>query len=418
MKLKKKSAVILSFVVGIVMFTSTAIAGVVSKSGYDELKHSVKYTAESCTTKLQNYTMDMSFIIKDNGKIISSENHLYKVDLSKQANEIIVTIPTMLDESITEVEYSYSDKNVSISKNTNEDMYYLTEYASSHKNNSFKNPFKEKEAGDMEKIVDALVGSLKDAVVVKQNADGGKNLSGSISESQIPAVVNAVSSYGFKNQFGNTVNRVNNESSKIPKIAKDVYVKEVKGNMVTTKEGLIQNVLGTGVISGKEENGKEHKLTFEVLVKISDVNSTKVTKPDLSGKKVQKHTEKDYNKLSNTEKYIGKYKTDIIIEKDGKFEKIGEKIIDINAVNDKAASGRYYEEYVKGYESYGKNKKDFKFDAKLDKDTNGSFTSSSSNDSIKGYIRINYNSAKIYFGIDGNRRENILNDDEYSRIFN
>ena len=54
----------------------------------------------------------------------------------------------------------------------------------------------------------------------------------------------------------------------LPKITKDIFVKEVKGNMVTSKDGLIQSVLGTGVISGKDENGKEHNLTFELLGKI------------------------------------------------------------------------------------------------------------------------------------------------------
>ena len=154
----------------------------------------------------------------------------------------------------------------------------------------------------------------------------------------------------------------------MPKITNDVFVKEIKGNMVTTKDGFIQSVLGTGVISGKDENGKEHKLTFELLAKMTDVNSTKVSKPDLTGKKVEKNIEQDYSKLSNPEKYIGKYKTDILIEKDGKFVKIGEKFIDVTAVDNKSISGRYYEEYTKGYEEYATNKKDFKFDAKFEKD--------------------------------------------------
>ena len=156
--------------------------------------------------------------------------------------------------------------------------------------------------------------------------------------------------------------------NQMPKISKDIFVKEVKGNMVINKDGLIQSVLGTGVISGKDENGKEHNLTFELLGKISNVNSTTVKKPDLSGKKVEKTVERDYNKLSNPEKYIGKYKTDILIEKENKFEKIGEKIVDITQLDDKSVSGNYHEEYAKGYEYYGTDKKDFKFSAKFDKD--------------------------------------------------
>ena len=58
----------------------------------------------------------------------------------------------------------------------------------------------------MEKIADALVGNLKDAVVVTENSDGSKTLSGSLSESQIPALINAVVSLQSKSEFGNGYN--------------------------------------------------------------------------------------------------------------------------------------------------------------------------------------------------------------------
>jgi len=83
MKLKKKTATIISFALGSVMFTTTAIAQVLTKSGYDQLKDSVKFTAESCTTKFSSYTMDMSVILKDNSTIIYSDDSLSKVDVSR-----------------------------------------------------------------------------------------------------------------------------------------------------------------------------------------------------------------------------------------------------------------------------------------------------------------------------------------------
>ena len=82
MKFNKKTTTIISFALGTVMFTTTAIAQVVSKSGYDQLKDSVKYTAENCTTELSSYTVDTSFIMKDNSTVIFSENSLNKVDVT------------------------------------------------------------------------------------------------------------------------------------------------------------------------------------------------------------------------------------------------------------------------------------------------------------------------------------------------
>jgi hypothetical protein len=413
MKFNKKSKIIISLALGTVMFTTTAIAQVISKSGYDQLKDSIKYTAESCTTNLSSYTMDMSFVVKDNGTVISSWNSINKVDVANQTKE---DISTTVEGKKKSENYFYSDKSGYITKSGNDDVYYKNEYETPMVTDPQKNPFKEKGADDMEKIADAIVGSLKDAVVVTENKDGSKTLSGKLSEFQIPALINAVVSLQSKNEFGNEYNN----GSVMPKITKDVFVKEITGNMVTTKEGLIQSVFGSGVLVGTEENGKEHSLSFEVLAKITNVNLTKVTKPDLTGKKVEKNIEKNNSTISNPEKFIGKYKSDMIIEKNGKFEKIGESIVDITAMDSKSVSGRLYEEYAKGYEEYATNKKDFKFTAKFEQDQfNGQFTSdSSSKETIKGNISIDQYSAKVYFNVDGNRSSNIIFDGQYSKVFN
>lgn len=412
MKLNKKTTTIISFAIGTVLFTTTAIAQVITKSGYDQLKDSIKYTAESCTTKPSSYTMDMSFSLKDNKTIISSRNELTKVDSASGARE---NVSKRVDGAVKAENYFYSDKTISITKSSEQNIYYQTELASPNQIPASINPFKQEGAADMEKIADALVGNLKDAVVVTDNSDGTRTLSGSLSEAQIPALINALVSFQSKRSFGNSYNMERG----IPQITKDVFVKEIKGTILTTKEGLVQSVLGSGVISGSDEKGKEHNLTFELLVKMSNINSTKVSKPDLSGKKVEKNIEKKYNKLSSPEKYIGKYKTDILIEKDKKYQKIGEKFVDITKVDDKVISGRYYEEYAKGYEEYATNKKDFKFEGSFEKDQfNGYFTSdSSSNSSIKGNISMNPGSAKIYFSTNENRSGNMIYDDQYSRVF-
>jgi hypothetical protein len=413
MKINKKSKIIISLALGTVMFTTTAIAQVLSKSGYDQLKDSIKYTAESCTTRLSSYTMDTSYIIKNNGTVISSRDSVDKVDLSNQTKE---NVTTTVEGGTKRGNYFYSDVNGYITKGSDQDIYYTNEYEKPLEVTVRSNPFKEKGATDIEKIADALVGSLKDAVVVAENSDGSKTLSGSLSESQIPALINAVVSFQSKREFGNQYNT----QSVMPKIAKDIFVKEIKGNMVTTKEGLIQSVLGSGVLVGTDENGKEHNLSFELLVKITNVNLTKVNKPNLSGKKVEKNIQRDYSKLSNPGKYIGKYKTDMIIEKDGKFEKIGESILDITAVDNNGVSGRNYEEYAKGYEEYATNKKDFKFEAKFEKDQfNGQFNvKSDSKTTITGNVSIDQQSAKIYFNVNENRSANIMLDGQYNKVFN
>ena len=412
MKFKKKPAMILSFVLGTTMLATTALAEIASKSGYDQLKDSLKYTAESATSKFSSYTMDMSFNLKANGNVISSEKTLTKYDASNQATE---TTTSRVDGKNKSDYYYYSDKNGRISKNAEEAIYYVTDFTSPKEFNSTTNPFKEKGAEDIEIIADILVGNLKDAVIVTEKSDGSKELSGSISESQIPALINAAVSFQCKNEFSY---RPNNDSL-IPRITKDIFVKEITGKMIVDKDGLIQSINGTGALYGKDENGKEHTVTFELSGKLYNVNSTTVNKPDLSGKKVEKNVEKEFDKLTTPSKYIGKYKTDILIEKDGKFAKVGEKIIDITQIDETTISGRYYEEYAKGYEEYSKNKKDFNFSAKFqEKGLNADFSANiPSGNTVKGNIYIDQFSGKVNFNINENRNTNLLFDSQFSRVF-
>ncbi|MHC1685206.1 MAG: hypothetical protein AB6733_20095 [Clostridiaceae bacterium] len=413
MKLKKNTAIVISFAVGTMLFATSALAEVAAKSGYVQFKDAAKYTAESFTEKLSSYTTDMSFVLKDNETVISSENSISKYDVSKQARE---TTSTNYNGTNKTEGYYYTDRKSNISYNSDQDTYYVNEFTNENETTVISNPFKEKSAGDVEKIADAIVGDLADYVVVTENPDGSKELNGSLSEAQIPALVNAVVSFQFKNMFTNGQPNANN----IPTISKDIFIKEIKGKVVIDKDGLIQSVLGTGIICGKDESGKEHNLTFEILGKVSSINSTVVNKPSLDGKKVEKSTQENYSKLSNPSMYIGKYKSDIVIEKDGKFEKIGERIVEIKAIDDKNVSGTYSEEFKEGYESYATNARNFEFNVSHNEDPyGGNFNSTtSSGKNIQGMIHTPPYSSNIYFNINEAQSGKIQNNNgEYHRIF-
>lgn len=408
---------VISFALGSILFASTAFAEINSKSGYVQLKDAIKYTSESCSSTLSSYTVDASIIMKDNGTIISEDDNIIKYDVTKAARE---DKSKNINEGKTNEGDSYSDKNCNIYFNSEQNTYYVSTYENETKGANFTNPFKQKETADIEKIADAMIGNLKDSVVVTENTDGTKQLSGTVSEAQIPAIANALVSYGVKSRFGN-YNRGNNSQteSTMPKITDDIYVKEIKGNMTLDKDGLIQSAMGTGLLSGKDAAGKEHSLTFELLIKISDVNKTVVNKPDFSGKKVETHVQKDYNKISKPEMYLGTYKNDIVIEKDGKFKKIGEKIVDITSLDDKNVGGRYHEEYIKGNEEYSSNAKDFKFVAKFKEQRNANFEATDSlGKNIKGSLWINAYSTEIGFNDGEAQNQDIINSSEYNRVFN
>jgi hypothetical protein len=417
MKLKKKTAVAISFTVGIMMFATTAFAEVNSKSGYDQLKDSLKYTAKSCTKDLSSYTMDMSFVIKDGTSIVYSQNDINKYDMANKSKES----KDILYNGIKKAEgYYYIDKSSMITKSQDSPSYYVTNFTNGTDNMwGMKNPFDEDRASDIEKIADAIVGNLKDSVAVNVTQDGSKEISGSLNNTQIPSLVNALVSFQFKNSFNVRSDNGSTTTQQIPELKSNIFVKNIKGNVATDKNGLIKSALGSGILSGTDKNGQNHNLTFEVLVKIGDINSTVVKKPDLSDKKTIVQTSSNTGKLSNPEKYIGKYSNNIVIEDKGKFIKIGESIVSIKKIDNTSVAGTYESKYINGYED--RNQK-FDFNGNFNKQSGGNDFNAditgidNSKSKVKGDLYINSDQAIIYFNIDGINSSNF--NSQYNKVFN
>ncbi|GAB6154961.1 hypothetical protein JCM17380_37120 [Desulfosporosinus burensis] len=364
MKFKKKTTMLVSFTVGTLLLATTALADIASKSGYDEFKDALKVTAEQSSEKFDSFTMDFSMAMNDNGKTLISANETTKFDRTKGASESKSANVDL--NGYNNTSQTYSDKTTVIRVSESDPTYYVTEYTKEREDTTFKNPFKEDSANDIEKIADAIVGSLKDHVIVTENSDGSKGLAGKLTEVQIPSLVNAVASFQLKQEF-------NGNQNKVPHLTKDVFVKEVNGTAKVNKDGVMESILGTVVLSGKDDQGTEHNITIEALAKVTDINSTTVTKPDLTGKVVVRNIARDYeeSEIINPEKFVGKFKNDILIEKNGKFAKIGERFVDITHMDNKSVMGRYYEEYKPGFEEYSTNNRNINFSAQFEKDQRG-----------------------------------------------
>lgn len=405
----KKMIMALSFCIGAVMLATTAFADITTKTGYDQAKDSLKFTAESLIEKVQSYTMQATVSAKDNDNLLTSSTNISKVDnVNKQSESI--SISEDKDGKKQESSY-YTDKNTWISHNSENDIYYVTEYSG---NNipQHNNPFKESTAKDAEKIVDALVGNLKDYVIVNDKADGTKELSGSLSEAQIPALVNAVASFGFKQAFSQ--GRMNNEKLSIPQITEDIFIKNTKATANINKDGLIESVLASATLSGKDKDGNQHDITLDLLVRITDINSTVITKPDLTGKKIEKSVQVAKESKTIPMSFLGKYKNDIVILKDDKFIKIGERFVEIAEIKDTHIIGRYYEEYKAEYASqYTKN--DLTFDAEMKDPYYAQFKFNSANGTNQiGSINWNMQNGNINFY--GNMQDTKY-DGNFSRVF-
>ena len=392
----KKLMMALSFTLGATLLVSTAFADILSTSGYEHLKQAIKYTTKSCAKNLDSVTAQFSVTIKDNDKVFFSSTQTNKIDNTSgcSQNKSI----TEYYNGITNITESYRDKKCNIWYNQWNDTYQIYEYAQEKDRTQNYAIFEEDEMNDVEKIIDAGVGNLKDYVLVEENTDGSKEFSGSLDNAQIPALVNAISSFAIKRAIPDLGVEIDDV---FPKIQNDVFIKRVSGKATVNKDGILERIYGSGVISGKCEDGTAHELTLEVLVRIYDINSTIVTKPDLADKKTETIYENNSLNMSIQQKYIGKYIQDIVIDENNSFSKIGERIVVIESIDDKHVSGKYLETYKAEYVDYSKDKMEFDFNAEIKGYDNAQFELTNDQEDI-GTVNINFdeNTGKIYFYID------------------
>lgn len=410
MKKNKKIMMVLSFSVGALMFVSTAYADITSKGGYDQLKDAVKYTAEGCTERFDSFKLEGTFTLKDGDKELLSSSFIEKVDDANHSSEN--SSSTVFSNGEKESSYFYNDSKQGISYNGTDNIYYVTDYLDQRpEKTSPRNPFKEDRAKDAEKIFDALVGNLKDYVVLEEKADGSKEFSGSISEAQIPALVNAVSSFGLKQV---TTDMVRNQNMMMPEIKDDVFIRGAKGRVIINKDGIIESLYASGELVGKDSKGNIHNMKLEFLGKVNNINATSVTAPDLNGKKVERNTETGSRLQKVSQRFVGKYKNDIVIEKDDSFIKVGERFIDVIEADDRHIAGRYYEQYNTEYSQYEDSKYDFTFDAEVKDNFNAEFVYTNTIGVKKnGSINFDIMFGKIYINIDSKTRY----DSVFSRVF-
>ena len=338
MKLNKKTVTALSFTLGATLFISTAFADALIGSGYDQLKSSIKTTASQMETGLGNYTMEAMYTMKNNGETFMEVSQRTKYDSATKATEN--TLVTQYGKGEPTQNYSYQDPNRSIWKGSFDDTYNVTEYSQPlpSRDRAFRDPFKEQGAAELEKVFDAIVGNLKDYVQAENGTDGGKTYSASLSEAQVPALVNAIASFGFKKILVDESR--SNRDLNIPQIESDIYVKKVTGLASQQKAGTLENITGEIVLSGKDKNGNVHDLSVGVTARMTAVGDTKIVLPDLTNANVTKAEQGD-NGLSS--KYVGKYKSNIVIEKNGQFVKAGERVLEITGVEQGRVIGTFTE---------------------------------------------------------------------------
>ncbi len=342
MRFSKKTATICAFVLGATILATSAFADIMLGSGYYSLKNSMKTTMAKLTSEVDNFSADATISLKIDGKVFAESTSNAKFDIKNKAKE-------SMDKNFRKGElrenYWYSDENQSIYKNFDDGSYDVFERQKYNNETSriIENPLEDEQVKDAEKILDAFVGSLQDAIQVEESA-GKKMYVGNLSETQIPSVVNAISSFIFKYSI---LDEWSAKNLDVPHPKSNIYLTKATGKAIENEDGIIESGIFTVSMSAQDSKGIEHIYSLDFSIDIKDVNSTVVKAPNLDGQKVT-YSKEGYEFDS---KYIGKYKNDIVKEEGNSFKKIGERFIEITSVENGNVKGKYYEVYNEGYEA-------------------------------------------------------------------
>ncbi len=380
MKSRKKILMSLAIVAGVAVLAATAVVGAVSDTPYERLKAAVKTTMTEMTKNSGNATTVTTIILKDNGTQLfrSVESQKSGGGSYEQAKT------TWIGSAAAQDSYSFSSPTMNVYYDASSDTYYVTRFTdvgNVRPDGSYLGGSSSDESeflarwNDIERIADAFVGNLKDYVNAAELGDGGTAFSGALNETQIPALANAIASFATKQMLlssgvsvGGTVvqpavydasgamkdpdgvvDPIPDTPYGIPALAGDIFIKSVAGTAKTLPSGLLADIAVSVVLSGTDEDGVIHDLSLDLHVVMSDVGTTAVAEPDLTGKKVQISESNDpYTQNKLTEAFVGTYRNDVVSMADGKFVKIGERTIVVESVTADTVTGRYFETYVDG----------------------------------------------------------------------
>jgi hypothetical protein len=291
---KKLAMLGLGVAVGSMMLVTSVYAGVGDAPGYDTFKAAVKQTAT-----IQNVTRQVNVSLQDNGASLLQVRSTIKSSGTDHAGSAEVKVQSGSEEQTIQF---YSQDGKQIIKTADSDVYKVLEgdgAPGKFKGNDIGNHTPDPQTiSEVENVVDALVGNLKNYVTMDDAAGGGQEIHFKLSGSQISPVVNTVGSLVIKhgamakdkpvpaqaNTLGIDLATLRNS---LPQLSSDISMDEVEVNASVDADQHITNQSAQIHLSGKDEQGTEHDVVLRIDMALSSLNATTPDSVDLSGKQVE-----------------------------------------------------------------------------------------------------------------------------------
>lgn len=322
MKFNKKSIMAISLVVGAVMLSTSAFANYINSSGYTACKEAGKKLL-----KEKNYTLALD------GKVNIDDEEAYSINIKQLLNADgdvklnLISKSTDCGDVSENEEYfqdgqritghKYTDTETDSSVPTNKDMeYYIydDEMYSDSVGDLFNvtensNDLIDKEIRFAELAMDAVVGDLKNNVILVNTDNDINTYAIDLESYQIPEIVNvglslatgfAVSDYEY------TEEELQQEYEYSPglKVAKDMKVENGNLKVGLDNEGRLVSADCTINFSGKDLSDNPHNASIIFSISVSDYGTTQPQRFDVSGKKVSYSSQWRQDRLADIEEEL------------------------------------------------------------------------------------------------------------------
>lgn len=292
---KKLAMIGLGVAVGSMMLVTSVYAGVGSAPGYETFKSAVKQTA-----KVDNVTRQVNVSLQDNGASLLNVKSTIKSGGVDHAGSAVVTVKSGTDEQTI---HFYNQDGKQIVKTEDSDVYKVLEgegMPGKFKGHERANHTPDPEViHEVENVVDALVGNLKNYVTMDEAPGNVKDIHFKLSGSQISPVVNTIGSLVIKHgtvensqhpvpakadTLGVDITTLKNS---LPQLVSDIKMDEVEVNASVDADNHITNQTAKVHIFGKDAQGAAHDVVLSVDMTLSSLNSTTPDTIDLNGKQVE-----------------------------------------------------------------------------------------------------------------------------------
>ncbi len=288
---KKLAMIGAGVVAGSVLLMSSVYAGVGSAPGYEAYKTAIKKTAS-----IDNVTRSVKVSVEDNGLQLFQAASAMKSSDDAFSGFVEIRLP---DEETQDLRF-YRQDGKQIVKSSESDVYRILK-PGDEAHGRFKTSGDEAKfhdsgfAKEAEKVIDTLVGNLKNDVVLNKDGDNQK-ISLSLEGSRIPALANAIGSLLVKASGSDRVEEpkasadnplgidLRGLKDSLPELTEEIRIDSVTLTADVNADGLIAKQTAELRISGKDAEGSRHEAAVKLEAELSDYGATTPDTVDLTGK--------------------------------------------------------------------------------------------------------------------------------------